>query len=172
MLKCLRRDDQAVLALFTSTRVEMSMIEEDFGSDTDDEDYKPDHVEVSEEENSGDEEDALHGEEDGNRKGKKKQANGKGKSRGGMFADEEKVNLGDWKKEVNEEKDKKRLDDLWADFKKDTNSSKPTKVLKPSNGGFSSLFDSPVNEAKSKDVTPKTNRLSSLFDVSSDPKKR
>lgn len=146
------------------------MLEDDFESDTDDEDYKPEGDQkeaVSEEENSGDEEEAGVGEvQKGGKRRKNTIVPEKGKSRGGMFDDGDKVELGDWKEEINEEKKKQRVDDLWADFKKDTNSSVILKVTKPSRG-LSNLFDCSSTEAVLKDVPSKSNRLSSLFDTRS-----
>lgn len=152
----------------------MSMVEEDFGSDTDDEDYIPegDGHQASEEENSGDNENT----EDGNDEKKPRKSGGKKsskcvdmpKSRPSMFDSEEKV---DWTEDLNhksEEKEKKKVDDLWADFKKDTSTSK--NISKPaSTGGFSSIFNSaPQTDVKtpnSSKTSSTNNRLAGLFDV-------
>ena len=149
--------------------------EADFGSDTDDDDYVPegethDH-EASEEENSGVEE---HGEESGTTKPKKKKKGKKVvKGRQNIFSEgEEKINwqeeLAEERKEINEEKEKQKADDLFAAFKRDTKSVKKDVSKKSS---IASLFDDSSKKPESVQSIPKqsgTNRLASLFgDVSS-----
>ena len=143
--------------------------EADFGSDTDDDDYVPEGEvhDASEEENSGEEENT----EDNASKGKKKKKSKKVLSgRKNIFAEkEEKV---DWKKEleeerkeINEEKEKQKANDLFAAFKKDTS---VTKAVSKKNSSISSLFDSTPSTkptpAVQNDPKKTSNRLASLFD--------
>jgi len=150
----------------------MSLNDSDFASDTDDDDYVPtgEGNDVSEEENSGEDENP----ESGSKSTKKKKKNKPlaVNSRTSMFDDSEKVDwnkaLEDEKKEISEEKEKKKVEDLWADFKKDTSSSKPPPP-KPKAVGSSlaSLFgggSSSVSSVGSQEVKKPTNRLASLFD--------
>jgi len=159
----------------------MSLEEEEFGSDTDDDDYVPDcdPVVASEEENSGDDE----GDQDeaGKKKGKKKtpgEAVKKKKKtvasggRGFMFEEESLGGEGsvDWKAEVekekaelNEEVEKKKAEDIWAEFKRDTGGgSKPNP--KPTGGGLASILAPTAPPVKSSlPIKPKS-RFGSLFD--------
>ena len=144
--------------------------EADFGSDTDDDDYVPetgDNHEVSEEENSGEDENP---EEGGATKPKKKKKTKKViNGRKNIFdTDEDKV---DWKKELeeekkekDEEKEKQKADDIWAAFKKDTSTNKPSVPKKPSS--IASLFDknSSAKEPEKPEPKKSSNRLASLFD--------
>lgn len=153
----------------------MSALDEaDFGSDTDDDDYVPEGAgeghEASEEEHSGEEENAEDAAKTvkGKRKKKtKKVVNG----RKNMFSDDsEKVDwekeLEDERKELNEEKKKQKAEDLFAAFKKDTSSVKATSSSKTTS--ISSLFDSSSKELTEgypkKESVNATNRLASLFD--------
>ena len=142
--------------------------EADFGSDTDDDDYVPvgEVHDASEEENSG--EDENHAEENGSKSRKKKKTKRVLSGRKNIFdTEEDKV---DWKKEleeerkeINEEKEKQKADDLFAAFKKDT-STKPVVTKKVSS--ISSLFD-PVKskpEPKVQEPQKPSSRLASLFD--------
>eukprot|EP00090_Calanus_glacialis_P042208 TRINITY_DN74932_c0_g1_i1.p1 TRINITY_DN74932_c0_g1~~TRINITY_DN74932_c0_g1_i1.p1 ORF type:complete len:333 (+),score=137.37 TRINITY_DN74932_c0_g1_i1:33-1031(+) len=152
----------------------MSLNDSDFGSDTDDDDYVPtgEGHDASEEENSGEEENPETGSKNGPKKKKKtKTAPLAVNARTSMFDDGEKVDwtkeLAEEKKELNEEKAKKKVDDLWADFKKDT-SVKPA-PSKPKSGGSSlaSLFGGSVTPAQSTSIQPEkkpSSRLASLFD--------
>lgn len=152
----------------------MSLNDSDFGSDTDDDDYVPtgEGHDASEEEHSGDEENPETGSKNGPKKKKKtKTAPLAVNARNSMFDDGEKVDwtkeLAEEKKELNEEKAKKKVDDLWADFKKDT-SVKPA-PSKPKSGGSSlaSLFGGTVTPAQCTSSQPEkkpSNRLASLFD--------
>jgi len=148
--------------------------EADFGSDTDDDDYVPEgeQHEASEEENSGDDE---NNDTESNAKGKKKKKGKKiAKGRQNIFAgEEEKVDwqkeLAEEKRELNEEKEKQKADDLFAAFKRDTSTSKH---VPPKKSSISSLFDSApsVNtlktstDSKNNSIKP-SNRLASLFDM-------
>jgi len=145
--------------------------DEEFGSDTDDEDYVPDGEghDASEEENSGDEEETGG---DGVKKDKKKKVSKLVAQRNALFKEGGEGIKEDWKKEILEEKkeaedkkEKERLDSLWSDFK---SGSKPTAKPKPSGSGsgLASLFGSTTDKITKKppDEKPK-NLLSSLFDV-------
>jgi len=147
----------------------MSLNDSDFGSDTDDDDYVPtgEGHDASEEENSGEDENPESGSKSGPKKRKKKPSTINARS--SMFDDDgEKVDwskeLAEEKKELDEEKEKKKVDDLWADFKKDTNSkAAPSKPR----SSVASLFGGTATPAHSKNNTEKkatTSRLASLFD--------
>jgi len=156
----------------------MSLNESDFASDTDDDDYVPegDVHEASEEENSGEDENVESQHKIDNKK--KKSQNIKVNARASMFDDGESEKV-DWgkelekeRKELNEEKEKKKVDDLWASFKKDTESKKPTKT-KSAGSSLTSLFDEGKESASSSSSTKvepnkttknPTGRFSSLFD--------
>lgn len=143
--------------------------EADFGSDTDDDDYVPEGEapDASEEENSGEEEST----EDGATKVKKKKKSKKVLSgRKNIFAEEEgkvdwKKELEEERKEINEEKEKQKANDLFAAFKKDTSAVKaaPKKI-----SSISSLFDSTPSTIPApvvqNDPKKTSNRLASLFD--------
>ena len=90
----------------------------DLGSDTDDDDYVPDHgegAELSVEENSGDDEGGAS-----TQKKKKTKKKVEVKGRGAMFHDEteedkeRKEAFAKEEKERKEEKEAKKVDDLWA----------------------------------------------------------
>ena len=163
----------------------MSLEEEEFGSDTDDDDYVPDgdHVAASEEENSGDDEGFQNegapsegGAGVGGKKkrkikasdtAKKKKKNGGG-GRGFMFEED---NSGvDWKAEeqkekaeMDEEVEKKKTEDIWAEFKRDTGGISRAKP-KPLGGGLSSILATATPAVKENlPVKPKS-RFGSLFD--------
>jgi len=152
----------------------MSMNDSDFGSDTDDDDYVPtgEGHDASEEENSGEEENPETGSKNGPKKKKKpKPAAMMVNARTSMFDDGEKVDwnkeLAEEKKELNEVKEKKKVDDLWADFKKDTSSKVTSSKPKSTGSSLASLFGGTVNPGPSKVQTekkPSANRLASLFD--------
>ena len=163
----------------------MSLEEEEFGSDTDDDDYVPDgdHVAASEEENSGDDEGFQNegapsegGAGVGGKKkrkrntsdtAKKKKKNGGG-GRGFMFEED---NSGvDWKAEeqkekaeMDEEVEKKKTEDIWAEFKRDTGGiSKPKP--KPPGGGLSSVIATATSAVKENLPAKPKSRFGSLFD--------
>jgi len=157
----------------------MSLEEEEFGSDTDDDDYVPDcdPVVASEEENSGDDEGDQ--DEGGKKKGKKKTPGESVKKkkkkivasggRGFMFEEESTGGEGsvDWKAEVekekaelNEEVEKKKTEDIWAEFKRDTGGVAKPKP-KPTGGGLASVLAPTAPPVKSS--LPKS-RFGSLFD--------
>ena len=147
----------------------MSMEEEEFGSDTDDDDYTPDDgPAASEEENSGDEEapPAAEGAVVETKKVRKKKAV-MATGRGGMF--EEGGDRIDWgaeqekeRKEVSEEVEKKKSEDIWADFKKDTGGS--TARTKPAGSGLGSLASlAAPSPAQAPQAKPKS-RFGSIFD--------
>jgi len=137
----------------------MSLNEEEYGSDTDDEDYVPegaDTAKVSEEENSGDEEQL---DEFKLKSSNKKQTSFRnGRSIGGKSDD----HLGHAEEA---QVDQKKIDSLWADFKKDT--STVTKVHKSNSvGGLSSLFSCDKKEtSEDPKKSSSANRFSSLFDT-------
>ena len=143
--------------------------EADFGSDTDDDDYVPEGEvhDASEEENSGEEENT----EDNASKGKKKKKSKKAISgRKNIFEEEEekvdwKKELEEERKEINEEKEKQKANDLFAAFKKDTS---VTKAVPKKNSSISSLFDSTPSTKPApvvqNDPQKTSNRLASLFD--------
>jgi len=159
----------------------MSLQEEEFGSDTDDDDYIPDCDPVvgSEEENSGDEEGAqddapAEGGVACKKKRKKKtpEAMKRKKTthggRGFMF-EEENAGEGpvDWKAEVekekaelNEEVEKKKTEDIWAEFKRDTG-GKPKP--KSTGGGLASVLALAPPATNAAPAKP-TSRFGSLFD--------
>ena len=150
-----------------------ALTEAEFGSDTDDDDYLPEGEvhEASEEENSGVEEGAEEGKIIKGRKKKKFKKVVSGRK--SIFGeDSEKV---DWKKEleeerkeIDEEKKKQKADDLFASFKRDTSSAKPTTTKKVSS--ISSLFDSSGSSTKEitapaqAETTSSNKRFASLFD--------
>lgn len=138
--------------------------DEDFTSDTSDDDYIPSdgHV-VSEEEGSGDDEDAIHGEQENTNKssasskhkGKRKRTRRKSdfnpRKRKGWLkpgdtcdSDESDDQTGG-KQENEKEKltedpnEKKKADDLWADFMKDVELPKPKCAPSSGLGALSSL---------------------------------
>ena len=159
----------------------MSLQEEEFGSDTDDDDYIPDCDPVvgSEEENSGDEEGAqddapAEGGVACKKKRKKKtpEAMKRKKTthggRGFMF-EEENAGEGpvDWKAEVEKEKaelnkevEKKKTEDIWAEFKRDTG-GKPKP--KSTGGGLASVLALAPPATNAAPAKP-TSRFGSLFD--------
>jgi len=157
--------------------------EEDFGSDTDDDDYVPEGDglghDASEEENSGDEEDTAG--EDGVAKKKntkkKKEKSKVVNHRLGLFAENEEKT--DWNKELQEEKkeaeemkEKEKLNSLWSDFKADVG-AKPKTTKPKSTGGLGALFsvcNDPTPPAIAKQETKPKNLLSSLFDTNTDSK--
>jgi len=164
----------------------MSLEEEDFGSDTDDDDYVPDcdPVVASEEENSGDDEGGQDeaSAEGGKQKRKKKtpgEAVKKKKKtvtggRGFMFEEESRGGEGsvDWKAEVEKEKaelnkevEKKKTDDIWAEFKRDTGGGAVKPKPKPIGGeGLASvLAPTPPTAKNSVPAKPKS-RFGDLFD--------
>lgn len=152
----------------------MSLNDSDFGSDTDDDDYVPtgEGHDASEEEHSGDEENPETGSKNGPKKKKKtKTAPLAVNARTSMFDDGEKVDwtkeLAEEKKELNEEKAKKKVDDLWADFKKDTSVKHAPSKLKSAGSSLASLFGGTVTTAHSTSIQPEkkpSSRLASLFD--------
>ena len=169
----------------------MSLEEEEFGSDTDDDDYVPDcdPVVASEEENSGDDEGGYGPEASGDggvaggQKKRKKKTPGEAAKkkktvaggRGFMFEEESKEGEGsvDWKAEVekekaelNEEAEKKKTDDIWAEFKRDTGggAAKP-KPKSIGGGGLASILapTAPLTAKNSVPVKPKS-RFGDLFE--------
>jgi len=109
----------------------------DLGSDTDDEDYAPELDEDAKKVLSEEEEDGV-GEEGGGTKSKKKKTKKKAEpaARGSIFEDKDesaedrKKEFEKEKEEIKEEQEKKKVEDLWAAFKKDT-STKPKPKSKP-----------------------------------------
>jgi len=159
--------------------------DEEFGSDSDDDDYVPEGDgqghDASEEENSGDEEDTV-GENSEPKKKRTKKKKEKAKvvvnHRMGLFSEDQ--DKPDWNKELLEEKkeaeeikEKAKLDNLWSDFKSDVGTK--SKTTKPkSAGGLGSLFSasSPSPTVpKQPDSKPK-NLFSSLFDTNNDSKEK
>jgi len=149
----------------------MSLNDSDFGSDTDDDDYVPtgEGHDASEEENSGEEEPP----ESGSKTGPKKRKPNVIAGRPSMFDDDgEQVNwkkeLADEKKELEEVKEKKKVDDLWADFKKDTSKSVTHGVKKSTVQSSNSLFEVKTAASASSKILPEkkssNHRFASLFD--------
>jgi len=148
----------------------MSLNDSDFGSDTDDDDYVPtgEGHDASEEENSGEEEPPESGSKNGPKKRKKNNVIG---GRPSMFDDGEQVNwkkeLADEKKELDEVKEKKKVDDLW-DFKKDTTKSAAPSTKKSAGHNSASLFDVPAAASAASKVPQEkkssNHRFASLFD--------
>merc|ERR1712192_283636 len=88
--------------------------------------------------------------------------------RGFMF--EEGEGSVDWKAEVekekaelNEEVEKKKTEDIWAEFKKDTGAGGSKPKPKPSGGGLASVLAPAPSAMNSLPVKPKS-RFGSLFD--------
>jgi len=144
--------------------------EEEFGSDTDDDDYVPDgdtHA-ASEEDHSGDDETFEASNVNVKKKKKNKTSSKVPVGRANMFEVEEKI---DWSKEREMEKqnldeaaEKKKTEDIWADFKNDTESSKNLSKPKGS-GSIAALFGNDKSNVNTEHsvVKPK-NRFGSLFD--------
>ena len=147
-------------------------------SDSDDQDYDPTkeagHV-VSEEENSGDEENA----ESGTKKLKKSKKKRKEGGRiGGIFLEEDEQTKAEnetKRKEFEQEKielaqeaEKQKSEDLWADFKNDASSSSLPKKPKSSGGlGFLTSINKPVKKAaapKTKAFSKPKSSIDSLFE--------
>ena len=150
------------------------MTEADFGSDTDDDDYRPEGEtqEVSEEENSGEDENSE--DRPGGGKNKKKRKTKKTPAgltgRKNVFDEEdEKVDwkkaLEEEKKELDEEKQKKKENDIWAAFKKDTSvKPAPTKPKSSIASLFADIPSSTSSSNKSTEIKKPASSLSSLFD--------
>jgi len=150
----------------------MSLNDSDFGSDTDDDDYVPtgEGHDASEEENSGEEEPPESGSKTGPKKRKKPNVIA---GRSSMFDDDgEQVNwkkeLADEKKELDEVKEKKKVDDLWADFKKDTSKSVTPSAKKSIGQSSNSIFEVTTAASASSKILPEkkstSHRFASLFD--------
>eukprot|EP00092_Neocalanus_flemingeri_P005568 GFUD01006000.1.p1 GENE.GFUD01006000.1~~GFUD01006000.1.p1 ORF type:complete len:342 (+),score=114.41 GFUD01006000.1:44-1069(+) len=150
----------------------MSLNDSDFGSDTDDDDYVPngEGPDASEEEHSGEDENPESGAKVGIKKKKKAKATVKTvNARASMFDDGEIIDwnkeLAEEKKELSEEKEKKKVEDLWADFKKDTSKTKqPLNKSKPGTSSLASLFGGTVHSSTQQPDKKPSNRLASLFD--------
>jgi len=169
----------------------MSLEEEEFGSDTDDDDYVPDcdPIVASEEENSGDDEGgqdeaSAEGGGAGGKKKRKKKTPGEAVKkkkktvaggRGFMFEEESsKDGEGsvDWKAEVekekaelNEEVEKKKTDDIWAEFKRDTGGGAAKPKPKPiGGGGLASVLAPTAPTAKNSVPAKPKSRFGDLFD--------
>ena len=151
-----------------------SMTEADFGSDTDDDDYKPEGEtqEVSEEENSGEDENPEDKPGGKNKKKRKTKKTPRGLTgRKNVFDEEEekvdwKKALEEEKKELNEEKQKQKENDIWAAFKKDTSvKAAPTKPKSSIASLFADTPSSSTNsQTKNTEIKKPASRLSSLFD--------
>jgi len=148
------------------------MLQEEFGSDTDDDDYVPEGEghDASEEEHSGDEENPP-AQETSKQKRKKKGKAENVFARGAFPSSES----SDWKKDLEEEKkekeelkEKKKVEDLWAEFKSDVGSkAKPgVEPKKACGSAMSSLFSTATSSTKPKAEPKPKSRLSSLFDPS------
>ena len=149
--------------------------EEEFGSDSDDSEYVPDgegHA-ASEEENSGEDEDpeATAEKKKPKEKSKKSKAGPKAPAgRASMFGEsDDKI---DWSAEAEKEKqgmseqaEKKKTEDLWADFKKETSRVKP-KVTPAAGGGLAGLFSKEPPKPPAAVVASKPkSRFGSIFDT-------
>jgi len=152
------------------------MLEEEFGSDTDDEDFVPEGEghDVSEEEHSGDEEEKLERVKEANSKGRRKKESTFGRGVvGGSESNGWQDDLREEKKEKEDEIAKQKAQDIWASFKSDvsTKTQPPSQARKPPSS-MSSLFstDPPSSDPKhSTTASAGRNRLSSLFDPSPSP---
>lgn len=167
----------------------------DLGSDSEDSDYNPAEDEgkvVSEEEDDGD---LADGKESAKKKKSSKVAPVAAR-RGGLFdedddpdeAEARKREFAKEKEEIKEKEEEKKIDDLWADFKKDSSSktkskvkvgaglgsicsvsksdSKPKTVSNRPKPAIRNIFDDievPVI-AEKKDSPPKTKAILSVFD--------
>jgi len=149
------------------------MLQEEFGSDTDDDDYVPEGEghDASEEEHSGDEENPPDQETSKPKKKKKKRKAENVFARGAFPSSESsdwKNDLEEEKKEKEELKEKKKVEDLWAEFKSDVGSkARASAEPKKASGSASSSLFFPATSATRQKVEPKPkSRLSSLFDPS------
>ncbi|KAG7158893.1 Craniofacial development protein 1-like [Homarus americanus] len=109
--------------------------EDDYDSDTSDDDFVPQGVESDEEPVSGEEDEGDEAEDDCdasvNDKGKKKKKLKKGK----VVVEKEQEK----DKPKNEEKEKKKADDIWADFLADVE-EKPTPPPKPNDSSWAAVM--------------------------------
>jgi len=158
------------------------LADEEFGSDTDDEDYVPEGEghEASEEEHSGDEEQPTDDQTTTNSKTRKKKRGSKNQNIFGRPNCSDSTrgweeDLSEEKREKEAEKQKKKADELWADFKSDTGPKhRPSSV---NTGGSAStiagIFSEPsssnpssgADDSTTKIAAKPVNRLSSLFDT-------
>lgn len=158
-----------------------SLDEEEFGSDTDDDDYVPDgDTQVaSEEENSGDDEgtEANTAVKGAKKKKSKIASKPKPAGRASMFGEEEEkidwsAELEKEKTEKDEEQEKKKTENIWAAFKKET-STKVVVKPKPAGGGLANLFSTSSSPSSSSqgpskitaEPTKPKSRFGNLFDV-------
>jgi len=157
------------------------MLEEDFGSDTDDDDYVPDgdsHQHLSEEEGSGDEE-KVDNDIKANISGKRRR--GKQEKLGTFSRNADSQAKQDWQKYEDEiQKEKKsvdeeaRIDSLWSAFKSDVKPTKPKPVELSSQCTTATEVSSSTTTTTTTSTSTKPSssggsRFSSLFDPSPSP---
>lgn len=144
--------------------------QEEFGSDTDDSDFVPEGEghEVSEEEGSGDDEKAIHGENSDKKPSKKKKERKKaGVSSTFSRTPADNSTAEDWKKfenevekELKDKSEAERIDSLWSAFKSDVDKSKTTGTKpKPAE----------ANDIKTDTDKPSENKSSNSTLVNSNP---
>jgi len=144
--------------------------QEEFGSDTDDSDFVPEGEghDVSEEEGSGDDEKAIHGENSDKKPSKKKKERKKaGVSSTFSRTPADNSTAEDWKKfenevqkELKDKSEAERIDSLWSAFKSDVDKSKTT-VTKPK--------PAEANDIKTDTNKPSENKSSNSTSVNSNP---
>eukprot|EP00088_Acartia_fossae_P028120 TRINITY_DN2890_c0_g1_i5.p1 TRINITY_DN2890_c0_g1~~TRINITY_DN2890_c0_g1_i5.p1 ORF type:complete len:351 (-),score=134.69 TRINITY_DN2890_c0_g1_i5:283-1335(-) len=155
------------------------MLEEEFGSDTDDDDYVPEGENnlPSEEEGSGDDEKDPNAAQKSSQNSSKKKQKRKKKEENIFSRNPTSEVADDWnkfqtevEKEKNEKNEQERIDSLWSAFKSDVD-SKPSSKSKQSSETTSkvqpktSTAQSPKSEDSStKKPSSSASRFSSLFD--------
>lgn len=160
------------------------MLEQDFGSDTDDSDYAPqgEGHEASEEEGSGLDENTIHGEDTDKKSAQKKKKKLKKKSNSLFSRTPAEDTSKDWqkfdeevKKELNEEKEQERINSLWSAFKTDvdvkTTKPKPSLCDNKDNKTTTEIKSSASSSSSIASAKPSSssNRFGSLFDPSPAP---
>ncbi|XP_071512548.1 craniofacial development protein 1 [Panulirus ornatus] len=119
--------------------------DEDYDSDTSDEDFVPEGVESEDEPLIGidDESDEVEHDDEGNltKKGKKRKKNRKGKRQSSLPFGKLSDQTGEEQKDeqVVNEQDKKKADDIWADFLADVE-DKPSPPPKPKSSSWATLL--------------------------------
>uniref|UniRef100_A0A0P4W474 Craniofacial development protein 1 n=1 Tax=Scylla olivacea TaxID=85551 RepID=A0A0P4W474_SCYOL len=130
--------------------------DEDYDSDTSDEDFIPEGVVESDDEaaSDGDEEDdeAGEGDEGTTQKGKKKKQRKKGKQKKKSSNGVEKEEEDEPKKEINTEESRKKEESIWADFLADVE-DKPSPPPKPKTSSWGALLGN-KKPTTTTDTTP------------------
>ncbi|XP_045602875.1 craniofacial development protein 1 [Procambarus clarkii] len=137
--------------------------DEDFDSDTSDEDFVPDGVESDDEPVSGVEEEVDETENDDDKRSLAKKSTktkkNKKKRPGSLFAQKpDSTETGEEQdkelKAVNEEQNKKKTDDIWADFLADVE-DKPSPPPKPKSSSWAALLGNKKSPSSSNKITSK-----------------